>query len=101
MFKKINANIIDILGISTLPEEEQKNTMEKMGGIVYQEIMLRAIDLLSEEDKNQFEKIMQENPNPEAMFAFLEEKIPNIEEIANEEAEKFKADSANIMSQIG
>lgn len=101
MFQKINADIIDILGIKNLGEEEQKDAMEKMGGLVYQEIMLRAIDMLSEEDKNDFEKIITENPNPEAMFDFLEEKIPNIEEIAREEAEKFKTDSANIMNQIG
>lgn len=101
MFNTINNNIIKILGIDTLPVEQQKDAMEKMGAIVYQEVMLRALDIMSEEDKDAFEKIIEKNPDPEIMFTFLSTKIPNINEIVNEEAEKFRNESADIMSEIG
>ena len=101
MFNKINSDIREILGINALPEEKQNEMMEKMGGLVYQEIMLRALDQLTEEEKDEFEKLITENNDPEAMFSYREKKVPDIENIAHEEAEKFKADSANIMSQIG
>lgn len=101
MFNKINNNIIKILGIDTLPVEQQKDMMEKLGAIVYQEVMLRALDLMTEEDKDAFEKVISENGDPEAMFSFLAEKIPNIEAIVTEESEKLREESANIMSQIG
>jgi ABC-type sugar transport system substrate-binding protein len=101
MFNTINNNIIKTLGIDTLPEEQQKEAMEKMGAIVYQEVMLRVLDIMTEEDKDAFEKLLENNPDPEAMFAFLGSKVPNIEAIVAEEAEKFRTESAEIMSQIG
>jgi hypothetical protein len=101
MFSKINDNIIKTLGIDVLPEEQQKETMEKLGAIVYQEVMLRVLDLMSEEDKDEFEKLIAVNQDPEAMFTYLAEKVPNIDDIAKEEAEKLKNESADILSQIG
>lgn len=101
MFNKINDNIIKTLGIDTLPVEEQKEAMEKMGAIVYQEVMLRVLDIMTEEDKDAFEKLIEGNPDPEAMFTYLSEKVPNIETIVSEEAKKLRDESSDIMSHIG
>lgn len=101
MFEKINDSIIIILGIDKLPVDEQKDTMEKLGAIVYQEVMLRVLEVMSDEDKNTFENIVATNPDPESMFKYLAEKVPNIDEIVKEEAIKLRDDSANIMGAIG
>jgi hypothetical protein len=101
MFDTINNNIITILGIDKLPVEQQKETMEKLGAIVYQEVMLRALDIMTEEDKDEFEALIEKNPDPEAMFVFLSEKVPTIDTIVTEEAEKLREESADIMSEIG
>lgn len=101
MFNTINNNVIKTLGIDTLPLEQQKEAMEKMGAIVYQEVILRVLELMTEEDKDEFEKLLEKNPDPETMFTFLGQKVSNVEEIVAEEAEKFRAESADIMSQIG
>lgn len=101
MFQQINDNIIKTLGIDTLPVEEQKEAMEKLGTIVYQEVMLRVLDIMSEEDKDAFEKLIEANPDPEAMFSYLSEKVPNIDEIVGEEAKKLREESADIMNEIG
>jgi len=98
MFDTINKNIIEILGISSLPPEEQKEAMEKLGAIVYQEVMLRVLDDMNDADKSAFESLIEKNPDPEAMFAFLKEKVPNIEEIVKEEAESIRDESAEILS---
>lgn len=101
MFNTINKNIIEILGINSLPVEQQKEAMEKLGAIVYQEVMLRVLDIMSEEDKDLFEKLIEANPDPEAMFVFLAEKVPNIDQIVIEEAQSLKEESAEILSDIG
>ncbi|MFA6392784.1 MAG: DUF5663 domain-containing protein [Candidatus Paceibacterota bacterium] len=101
MFNDINKNIVLILGINTLPVEKQKEAMERLGAIVYQEVMLRVLDILSEEDKDTFEKLIEKNPDPENIFGFLSEKVPNLDEIVKEEAEKLREESAEIMSEIG
>lgn len=101
MYKESNANIIKILGIDKLSEEKQKEAMEKLGAIVYQETMLRALEVLSEEDKDEFEKVIAQNPDPENLFSFLSEKVPNLDEIISEEATKLRTESAEILSEIG
>jgi hypothetical protein len=101
MFNQINKNIVLILGINTLPIEKQKEAMERLGSIVYQEVMLRVLDILTEEDKDEFEKLIEKNPNPENLFDFLSNKLPNFEEIVKEEAEKLRDESAEIISEIG
>jgi len=101
MFNTINNNIIKILGIDALPVEQQKEAMERLGAIVYQEVMLRVLDIMSEEDKDEFEKIIERNADPEVMFTFLSGKVPNLDAIVTEEAEKFRTESADIMSEIG
>lgn len=101
MFNQINKNIVVTLGINTLPVEKQKEAMERLGSVVYQEVMLRALDILTEEDKNELEKQIEKDPNPEIMFEFLSQKIPNLEEIVKEEAENLREESAEIMNDIG
>ena len=100
MFDKVNQNIIQILGIDKLPIEQQKDAMERLGGIVYQEVMLRVLDIMSEPDKDEFEKLIEKNPNPEVMFAYLATKVPDIDKIVEEEAQSLRDESGDIMSQI-
>ena len=101
MFNEINKNIVITLGINSLPVEQQKEAMERLGAIVYQEVMLRVIDILTEENKDEFEKLIEKDPNPETMFEFLSEKVPNLDEIVREEAEKLREESAEIIGEIG
>jgi len=101
MFNDINKNIVVTLGINTLPAEKQKEAMERLGSIVYQEVMLRVLDILNDEDKDVFEKMVEKDPNPEILFEFLSNKIPNFSEIVKEEAENLREESAEIMSEIG
>lgn len=101
MFNEINKNIVVILGINKLPIEKQKEAMERLGSIVYQEVMIRVLNIMSEEDKDIFEKMVEKDPNPEILFEFLAKKIPNLDEIVKEEAESLREESAEIMSEIG
>ena len=101
MFDEINKNIVITLGINNLPVEKQKEAMERLGVIVYQEVMLRVLDILTENDKNEFEKLIEEDPKPETLFDFLANKIPNLGEIVKEEAEKLREEVTEIMNEIG
>lgn len=101
MFNEINKNIVVTLGINKLPIEQQKEAMERLGTIVYQEVMIRVLDILSEKDKDEFEKIVSENPNPENLFDFLSSKIPNIEDIVVEESKKLQDEAKEILEDIG
>lgn len=101
MFNEINKNIVVTLGINKLPVEQQKEAMERLGAIVYQEVMIRALEILSEEDKDEFEKIIEKDASPDNLLDFLATKIPNLEDIVKEEAEKLIDESKEIIGDIG
>ena len=101
MFNEINKNIVLTLGINSLPVEQQKEAMEKLGVIVYQEVMLRVLEILKDEEKDEFEKLAEKDPNPEKLFEFLSEKIPNFGEIVKEEAEKLREEAKEIIGDLG
>jgi hypothetical protein len=91
MFETINNNILTILGIETMPAELQQEATERLGGIVYQKAILRALDIMTDEEDGEFEKLLEKDPDPEAIFTFLSMKIPTIAAIVTEEAEKVRA----------
>jgi hypothetical protein len=100
MFNKINKKIIGILEIDELPIDQQKRAMEELGPIVYQEIMVRVLDKMNEEDRKGFEELIAKDPDPETMFAYLSEKVPDVEQIAEEEAEKLQKEIVNETETI-
>ena len=100
-FQDVNKNILHVLGIDTLPLEKQVEAMERLGGIVYQEVMLRVLDGMNEADKDEFEKLIEKNPDPESLFAYLIGKVPDLDKMIGEEAESLRTEASDIMSEIG
>ncbi|MDI6717572.1 MAG: DUF5663 domain-containing protein [Patescibacteria group bacterium] len=97
----LGKNIIKELGMDTLSEKEQEELILSIGNIIRQNIILQILQELSEADKNEFDKLLGEKPDDqEAIFKFLKSKIPNLDEITNEEISKFKEESINLMKNI-
>lgn len=97
----LQKNIIKDLGIDTLPEKEQEEMLLSIGKIIFQSVLIRVMDELDEKGKDEFEKLLEEKANDEeAILNFLRLKIPNLDEIVNEEVAKFKQESVNFMSKI-
>lgn len=101
MANPVNQNIIQALGLDNLPEEEKNKMLEEMGRVVYQNIILRVINELKEEDKDELDAFLETNTdNQEAIYEFLKSKLPNLDEIAAEEVEKFRKDSLDFADAI-
>jgi len=99
-----NKNIISHLGLEHLEPQEQEETLLRVGKIIYQAVMLRVVDILSEEDQKEFEKILDTEGSGEGkgekILNFLKAKIPNLDEIAKEEIVKFKEETMNVMGGL-
>lgn len=97
----LQKNIIKDLGIENLPEKEQEEILLSIGRIIFQSVLIRVMDELTEKEKDKFEKILTEKQNDEkAILGFLQEKVPNLNEIVNEEVAKFKQESVDFMKKI-
>jgi hypothetical protein len=98
MFEQINKNIIEILGINNLPKEIQEQALERLGSIVYQAIIVRALTLMEEKDQDKFQELLDQDSDPDTLFSYLNEKVGDIESIAYEEANNFKEENSEPQS---
>lgn len=101
MDDKTKQDLIRGLGIDLLPPEEREAAFERMGAIIFQKVMFRALDLLDEKDQQEMDRVIAANPDDgAAMFQFLQAKIPDLEKMINEEAASFRSDALGVMDQI-
>lgn len=97
----IQNNIIDILELENLPKEQAEEILMKTGALIYQNVLMRAVEEMTDEDQDNFEKILDNEGKPEEIFGFLKNTVKDFEKIIIEETEKFKNKTSNIMDQIG
>ena len=99
-----NQNIINYLGLEHLDQEKQEETLLRIGKVIYQAMMLRVMDILSEDEQKEFEQVLDAVGADESkqgdIMTFLNSKIPNLDEIAKEEISKFKEDTMNVMGNL-
>lgn len=94
----IKENIIDVLGLGSLPLEKQEDILIRVGFLIYQNVLMRVMGSMTNEDKDEFEKILDNNGEPSEIFIFLKNKVPNFEKEVKEEAEKLKNEVSKILN---
>lgn len=97
-YDEINKNIVVTLGIDKLPEEQQKETLERLGAVIYQEVISRCLDLISDEDKDAFIALIEKNPDPITIITFLSGKVSNLDDIVREEAQKLHDEAKEVLA---
>jgi len=89
------------LGLDTLSVEEQQNTLKKVGDVIFQRVMMRMIEELSEEAKTELDKLLTEkNNDPEVMLGFLRSKLTNFDDLVMEEVVGFKKEATDLMRAV-
>lgn len=96
----LRKTLIEMYNLSSLSEAEQNEIIERIGSLVFQAILMRVMENMSDTDKQSFEKLLDHDASPEEITGFLREKVPGFDEVAKEEAEKLHADSVNFMNKI-
>jgi hypothetical protein len=97
--QEIMKSIVEEFHLDALPEAQRAETLARIGGILYQAILLRCLEKMPEEDQVEFEKILDADGAPEDIFGFLEAHTENFGDIAKEEVEKFKNESNELMEK--
>ena len=101
MNSTIQKSISAVFETDQLLPEEIEELVLRVGALIYQNIITRSLENMSDNDQDEFEKILDSKNKPEDVFIFLKNKVPNFEEIIKEESEKFRNKSSNIMDKIG
>ncbi len=97
----LRQNIITSFGLDSLSADEQARVLEDVGTVIYQRVILRVLDTLSEADKDEFDTILgRAGNNEQAITSFLDEKVPNLDELVEEEINGFKSEARTLMEAI-
>lgn len=92
---EIQKKIIEELGLSNLPQDKQDQLLVKMTEVVLQRIFVETMNKLNENDQVAYEKMIDENSEPEKLEAFLKEKITNYDEMVAKVVTDFKSEMSS------
>ncbi len=93
----VRTHIINAFHLDGMPEEKQNEMISQIGELVFQGVMLQALQSMTEDKQNEIEKMLDKDLDPEALFAYLEKEVPNLQEIIEREVAEFKAQSDLVM----
>lgn len=96
----IRNNIIALFGIDKMPEDKQEEAINQVGQLIFQSVLMRILPGMSEEDLNTYEKMLEDQVDPEKLFEFFIEKEPNFMQIVAEESEKFAKESEEVLGNV-
>ncbi len=82
----IKQNLIDLFELDKMPPEKATEMVDRLSKMIFQAVLVRALPLLSEEDFDKYENIIDASEGPEVLFKFLGEKIPGFEDMIQEES---------------
>lgn len=89
----LSKDIINEWGLGSLPPAKQEEMVERIGKIIYQALLVRSLDILTDEEQDEFDKLLdKDETTPEEVFAFLGSKIPDFQDIVLEERRNLKRD---------
>lgn len=89
----LSKDIISEWGLSALPEEKQVEMVDRIGRLLYQALLVRSLDILSETEQTEFDLLLDEDTTtPQDVMAFLQSKIPTFDLLVVEERNKMKED---------
>ncbi len=80
-------------GLSSLPKEKQEEMVERIGRLLYEAVLSRAMDMLDEKDETELDLLLNEETSTvEEVLGFLETKVASFGSIVSEEKAKLKTD---------
>lgn len=89
----LSKDVIKEWGLESMPVEKQEDFVDRIGRMMYQAILVRALDILSEKEQVEFDLLLDEdNTTPNEVLAFLKAKIPTFEILVEEERQNLKRD---------
>lgn len=89
----LSQDIIKEWNLQSLPPTELEETVGRIGRILYQAILVRSLDILSEKEQDELDALLdKDETTPQIILAFLESKIPTFQDLLKEEKEGLKRD---------
>jgi len=91
-------NIINILGIESLPDERKAALVEKMSELIQKRLLVRILGSLTDEQVEEFQELLEKN-NQADTDAFITQNVPDLGEWLIEETNQIKKELADLVQK--
>lgn len=77
--------------LTSMPEEKREEAINRIGRILYQAVLVRTLDILSDGEQDELDELMNNNTTtPKDVLLFLKSKIPTFDELLREERDSLR-----------
>ncbi|PJA87000.1 MAG: hypothetical protein CO141_01790 [Candidatus Moranbacteria bacterium CG_4_9_14_3_um_filter_42_9] len=91
----IQKNLLDEMGLSGLPPEEQERLLSKMTGVLLKKLFLETMERLKDADREIFKNMLDSEADLTEVEKFLQGKIENYDQILEGVSADFKEKMKN------
>lgn len=95
----LQENIAKVLGIDTLPLEEQAAFLSEVGDTIFETSLVRLVAELSPEQLQALEQYLETEPEPEVLMQHLLEHYKSFQVILEAAAVEFKEDALAVLEK--
>lgn len=90
--------ILDALQFESLSESEQEALLIEISDLVFQGSLVRLVERMDDATREEFEQLMENETDDEAMEAFLRERVPGADKAVEEAVQELTDD---ILAETG
>ncbi len=89
----LSKEIIKEWRLDSLPDTKREEVVSRIGRILYQAILVRTLEILSDDEQTQLDDLMnKDSTTPKDVLLFLKNKIPTFDTLVKEERDNLKND---------
>lgn len=88
--------ILDALGIENLSPDEQEELLLDINELVLRGALMRLVGTMDGETKDDFEKLLDSDPDDEEVEWFLEERVPDSGKALEETIQEIRDDILSV-----
>lgn len=99
MNEEFKKKIVKDFGLEGMDSREQEQMIEKIGNLLFESVVERAVDVMDEETMNGFdEAIAEAGSDYQKVISFLKSRVPGFETIVSEELSRLKRATSGIFA---
>ena len=93
---QIQKELIEELGLSSLPQDKQEELLIKMTEVLLKRIFVETMEKLNDADRETYGKMIDENSDAQTVGDFLKEKIVGYDEMVQKVIVSFKEEMKQV-----
>jgi hypothetical protein len=99
MNEEFNKTIIADFGLSNMDSREQERMIEKIGNLLFESVVERAVDVMDESVMNDFDNTIDgAGGDYQKVVTFLKTRVPGFDTIVSEELSRLKRATSGIFA---